>query len=173
MVEVHFIFSLEDPMSITTTFVMTDETRVLLKEASEKTGKEAGILIEKALELLILHHKNLRNLKGAVEYQKRIDEEKGVPIVKYRVKVKIDENIFGKAQYMRVFYLKSISLLIALAVKMYIDLIVVHFLANFCREVSDNFLSNLFTKREFCAEESTLLTIWWGEKPENSEDYRL
>jgi len=156
-------------MNVKTSYMMTDEVIDLLKEAEKKTGHDAMDLIHHVLRMLIHDHKKLRKFIGTVEYQNRVDDETGEPIVKHRVKLTMMKLENRLLQDLRRFCLKSISLLIAIAVKTYLSQVVEYYLAKFYEEVRDTYLPGNWTYKEKHTEEATCVTVWWGVPPDIRE----
>jgi len=158
-------------MYMKTSYTMTEEVIELLKDAEKKTGRNAMDLIHRALRMLIHDHTKLRKFMGTVEYQKRFDEDTGEPIVKHRVKFKMMklENVI--MQDMRRFCLKSISLLIAIAVKKYIAQIVTYYLAKYYEDKQDTCPPGNWINKEKHTENATCVIVWWGVPPNFMKEY--
>jgi len=150
---------------------MTEEVFDLLREAEKKTGRDAMELIMHAMRMLVYDFKTERNRLGPVEYQKRVDDETGEPIVKHRVKVKMNKLENMLFQDMRRFYFKSISLLIAIAIKTYIDRVVEYYLTEYYEDRRDNYPSGNWMYKEKCTEEAVCLTVWMGVPPNFIEEF--
>lgn len=161
----------EEYMYIKTSCVMTEEVYAKLQEAEKKTGKEVIDLLLHAIRLLVYDYKELRNKLGPVEYQKRFDEETGERIVKHRVKIKMHklENLL--LQDMRRFYFKSISLLFAIAIEKYLDMVVAYYLVKNYEDRKDNYPSGNWMYKEKCSGEATCTMVWWGVPPNFIEEF--
>lgn len=154
-----------EAMNIKTSYVMTEEVHDMLHEAVNKTGKEIMDLIFQAMLMLVNDHRELRNNLGPVEYQKRFNEETGEPIIKHRVKVKMDRKENVLFQNMRGFYFMSISLLIALAVRKYLPEIIAYYCTKYYEDKRDSYPSGNYIYKEKCSGEATQVTVWWGVPP--------
>ena len=141
----------------------------MIKEAERKTGRDAMEIIFEAMRMLVHDYKTLRNILRTVEYQKRVDEETGEPIVKRRVKVKMCKLEHVLFQDMRRCFLKSVSLLVAIAIKTYLSRVVAFFLAKCSKDVEDNYPGANYAHKEKCAGEAICVTIWWGVPPNIEE----
>ncbi len=72
---------------IKTTYMMTKEVLMLLKEAEKRTGWTMIDLVIAVMRSAMRHHAKYEQEYGRIAYQKRLDDE-GMPIPKLRVKIK-------------------------------------------------------------------------------------
>ncbi len=72
---------------IKTTYTMTKEVLLLLKDAEKRTGWAMIDLIIAVMRYAMRHHVKYEREHGRIAYQRRLDED-GMPILKLRVKVK-------------------------------------------------------------------------------------
>ncbi|MCX7679361.1 MAG: hypothetical protein N2316_09080 [Spirochaetes bacterium] len=158
-------------MDFKTTYMMTEEVLCRVNDAAKKTGRDAMELILHAMRLLVNDCRNLRHQLGPVEYQKRLDDQTGEKIVKRRVKVKMDRRENMLFQDMRRFYFMSISLLIAIAVRRYLDRVVAYYLAEFYEEREDSYPSGNWMYKEKCTETAIAMTVWYGVPPNFWEEF--
>ncbi len=152
-------------MRIKTTLVMSNEVIDLLDEAEQKTGKDRMMLALRAVGKMITCKENFIRKTGRTEYQKRFDKITGKRIVKRRVKVKMLESEYDYLQDSRKVFRRSISLVVAIAVKLYISDIVDEIMTNKGAS-EDNYPLANYAIIEKCIENITTFHIWWGIPPD-------
>ncbi len=148
-------------MMIRTSYMMTREVLLLLKEAEMKTGYAMIDLIIAVIRYAMRHHAKYEREHGRIEYQKRFDVE-GVPIPKFRVKIKILEREYDYFNDMRRFFRRSISHVIAIAVLEYLPALVERIEKGEYDEEVESYPYKSCAIYDKCIEEATVYHIWWG-----------
>ncbi len=115
---------MEEAMFIDTTYVMCEDVIALLAEAEEKTKRPKEELLVLAMRMMLKDSEAYFRTDGRIEYQKRIDNDTGKKIKKHRVKMKVNFREYDYYQDMRRIFRRSISLVMAIAVRTYIAIIV-------------------------------------------------
>lgn len=148
--------------TIKTTYMMCDEVQDLLLKAQEKTGWEWARLVLAVMRMMLRNHNRLMREHGRIEYQKRYDETSGMRIKKIRVKVKLQERDYDYFQDMRKIFRRSISLIIAIAVKYYLHELVERIINGDYDEEVDSYPYKNYAIIEKCIDGITTFRIWWG-----------
>lgn len=151
-------------MKIETTCMMHEEAIGLLKEAEQITGKKRIELVILAMRKMLGNHAAYIRKYNRVEYQKRFDNETGERIVKHRVKVRILEREYDYFQDMRKFFRRSISLIMAIAIKEYLHVIIDELLTGNNID-TNNYTYENYALIEKCIKNITTFHIWWGIPP--------
>ncbi len=149
-------------MSIKTTCVICEEVFALLAEAEEKTGRTMIDLVIAAMRMMLRNHKQYDRTHGRIEYQKRFDVDTGKRIVKHRMKLNILEREYDYFQDMRKIFRRSISLVMAIAVRTYLSEIVERILNKKYDEDADNYPFQNYAILDNCIDGITTFRIWWG-----------
>ncbi|MCX7679760.1 MAG: hypothetical protein N2316_11155 [Spirochaetes bacterium] len=149
---------------VITTYMMRREVLEALNNASLKTGKRFETLIVQCMRMMMREHtRYLRDLQQ-IEYQKRKDENNGLPILKSRVKVKINIREYNYFQDVRKFFSRSISLNIAVAVLTYLESVLMELLDEIDDANSYPFQNYAFIVK--CIKNINTFQIWWGIPPD-------
>ncbi len=111
-------------MYIDTTYVMCEDVIMLLAEAEEKTKRPQEELLVIAMRMMLKDSDTYFRMDGRIEYQKREDKETGEKIKKHRVKMRLTCREYDYYQDMRKLFRRSISLVMAIAVRTYLAIIV-------------------------------------------------
>ncbi len=148
-------------MMIRTTYMMTHEILLMLKDAEKRTGWTMIELIIAVMRFAMRHHAKYEREHGRIAYQKRFDENR-IPIPKIRVKVKFLEREYDYFNDMRRFYRRSISLVIAIAVLNYLPELVERIEKGEYDEEVDSYPYKSCAIYDKCIEEATVFHIWWG-----------
>ncbi len=150
-------------MFIDTTYVMCDEVIDLLVEAEEKTKCSKEALIVQSMRKVMRNYEIYERGDGRIEYQKRFDEKTGEIIKKRRVKMVINEREYNYFQDMRKFFRRSISLVIAIAVRTYLAEVIEEILKNDAEGVHpDTYPFECYAIMGKCIENIPTWRIWWG-----------
>ncbi len=156
-------------MYIDTTYVMCEDVIALLDEAEEKTKRQKEELLVLAMRMMLKDSENYYRPDGRIEYQKRIDTETGEKITKHRVKMRLTHREYDYYQDMRKIFRRSISLVMAIAVRNYLAIIVEAIVNKTAKTVlADTYQFEnyaIFINR-ICYAPS--FRIWWG-LPKNLE----
>ncbi len=152
---------MEDKLMIKTTYMMTKEVLLLLKDAEKRTGWTMIDLVVAVMRYAMRHHAKYEREHGRIAYQKRLDE-KGVSIPKLRVKVKFLEREYDYFNDMRRFFRRSISYVIAIAVLEYLPILVERIEKGEFDEDVDSYPYKNCAIYDKCIEEATVFHIWWG-----------
>ncbi len=148
-------------MMIKTTYMMTHEVLMLLKEARIRTGWSLVDLVIAVMRYAMRHHAKYEREHGRIQYQKRYDDD-GMPIPKLRVKVKILEREYDYFNDMRRFYRRSISHVIAIAVLEYLPTLVELIENGEYDDEVNNYPYKSCALYDKCIEEATVFHVWWG-----------
>ncbi len=140
---------------------MTTEVLLLLKDAEKRTGWTMIDLIIAVMRHAMRHHSKHEREHGRIEYQKRFDAD-GMPIPKFRVKVKMLEREYDYFNDMRRFYRRSISHVIAIAVLAYLPGLLERIEKGEYDEEVDSYPYKNCAIYDKCIEEATVFHIWWG-----------
>ncbi len=146
---------------IKTSYMMTKEVLMMLKDAEKRTGWTMIDLIIAVMRCAMRHHAKYEREHGRIAYQKRLDE-KGMPIPKFRVKVKFLEREYDYFNDMRRFFRRSISHVIAIAVLTYLPELVERIESGAYDEEVDSYPYKNCAIYDKCIEEATVFHIWWG-----------
>ncbi len=152
---------MEDKLMIKTTYMMTKEVLLLLKEAEKRTGWAMIDLVIAVMRYVMRHHAKYEREHGRIAYQKRLDKD-GIPIPKFRVKVKMLEREYDYFNDMRRFFRRSISHVIAIAVLEYLPILVERIEKGEYDEDVDSYPYKNCAIYDKCIEEATVFHIWWG-----------
>ncbi len=150
-------------MNINTTYVMCDEVIALLTEAEEKTKWPREKLLLLAMRKMMKDYEVYERADGRIEYQKRFDEKSGHRINKQRVKMRVHSFDYNYYQDMRRIFRRSISLVMAIAVRTYLETIVEAILS----KTNDTVLADTYPFQNYaimgkCIENIPTWRIWWG-----------
>ncbi len=148
-------------MMIRTTYMMTQEVLLMLKEAEKRTGWTMTDLIISVMRYAMRHHAKYEREHGRIAYQKRLDKD-GMPIPKVRVKVKFLQREYDYFNDMRRFFRRSISHVIAIAVLSYLPELVERIESSAYDEEVDSYPYKNCAIYDKCIEEATVFHIWWG-----------
>ncbi len=146
---------------IKTTYMMTKEILMMLKDAEKRTGWSMVDLIIAVMRSAMRHHAKYEREHGRIAYQKRLDNE-GMPIPKVRVKVKFLEREYDYFNDMRRFFRRSISHVIAIAVLEYLPELVERIESGAYDDEVDSYPYKNCAIYDKCIEEATVFHIWWG-----------
>ncbi len=154
-------------MYIDTTYVMCEDVIALLDEAEETTKKPREELLVIAMRMMLKDYEVYLRMDGRIEYQKRVDEETGEKIKKHRVKMKPTIREYDYYQDMRKLFRRSISLVMAIAVRTYLATIVEAIVS----KTADTVLADTYPFENYAIFWKRLghaptFRIWWG-LPEN------
>ncbi len=156
-------------MNIDTTYVMCEDVIALLAEAEERTKRPKEELLVLAMRMMLKDSEGYYRSDGRIEYQKRIDTETGEKITKHRVKMRVNIREYDYYQDMRKIFRRSISLVMAIAVRTYLATIVEAIVNKTAKTVlADTYQFEnyaIFINR-ICYAPS--FRIWWG-LPKNLE----
>ncbi len=140
---------------------MTQEVLLLLKKTEKHTGWTMVDLVIAVMRYAMRHHAKHEREHGRIEYQKRFDED-GMPIPKFRVKVKIQEREYDYFNDMRRFFRRSISHVIAIAVLEYLPVLVELIENGEYDEDVESYPYKSCAIYDKYIEEATIFHIWWG-----------
>lgn len=149
-------------MRIDTTYTMTEEVFTLLHDASLRTGKDVIDIATNCMRKMMRDYKLYLRKNGRIKYQERKDENTGLPIRKYRVKVSLLEREYSYFQDMRQVFRRSISLVMAIAVLTYLGEVVEMMMRPDYDENADNYPFMNYAIQEKCIKGITTFRIWWG-----------
>ncbi len=149
-------------MRIDTTYTMTEAVFTRLSDASNKTGKDMIEIATNCMRMMMRNHKAYLRKEGRIKYQDRIDEKTGLPIPKYRVKVRLLTREYDYFQDCRKVFRRSISLVMAIAVLTYLDKVIEMMMRPDYDEIADNYPYINYAIIEKCIENITTFRIWWG-----------
>ena len=156
-------------MYIDTTYVMCDDVIALLAEAEERTKRPKEELLVLAMRMMLKDCERYHRSDGRIEYQKRVDAETGEKIKKHRVKMKVNVREYDYYQDMRRIFRRSISLVMAIAVRSYLGTIVEAIMNKTAKTVlADTYQFENYTIsiNRICYAPS--FRIWWG-LPKNAD----
>ncbi len=150
-------------MNIDTTYVMCNDVIALLIDAEEQTKCPKEELLVLSMRMMINDYELYERDDGRIEYQKRFDDESGEPIKKQRVKMKVNIREYNYYQDMRRIFRRSISLVMAIAVRNYLAKIVAALLC----ENPDVVLADTYPFENYaimgkCIDNIPTWRIWWG-----------
>ncbi len=153
-------------MYIDTTYVMCDDVIERLADAEERTKRPQEELLVLSMRLMMKDYEAYEREDGRIEYQKRFDEETNEPIKKHRVKMRLSIREYNYYQDMRRIFRRSISLVMAIAVRNYLAKIVAALLC----ENPDVVLADTYPFENYaimgkCIENIPTWRIWWGVPP--------
>ncbi len=146
---------------IKTTYMMTKEVLMMLKDAEKRTGWTMIDLVIAVMRYAMRYHAKHEREHGRIEYQKRMNED-GMPIPKFRVKIKCNEREYDYFNDMRRFFRRSISHVIAIAVLKYLPDLVERIENGAYDEEVDSYPYKSCAIYDKCIEEATVFHIWWG-----------
>ncbi len=150
-------------MYIDTTYVMCEDVIALLDEAEEKTKRPREELLVLAMRMMLNDSENYYRSDGRTEYQKRIDKETGEKIKKHRVKMHPTCREYDYYQDMRKIFRRSISLVMAIAVRTYLATIV----EAIVNKTTDTVLADTYPFENYAISINRIcyapsFRIWWG-----------
>ncbi len=140
---------------------MTREVLLLLKDAEKRTGWRMIDLVIAVMRYAMRYHAKYEREHGRIAYQKRFDED-GMPIPKFRVKVKFLQREYDYFNDMRRFFRRSISHVIAIAVLEYLPALVERIEKGEYDEEVESYPYKSCAIYDKCIEEATVYHIWWG-----------
>lgn len=150
-------------MFIVTTYVMCEDVIDLIENAEEKTKLPKEMLLMFTMHRMMKDYRSYIREEGRIEYQKRFDEKTGEPIVKHRVKMKVNQCDYDYFQDMRKFFRKSILLVMAIAVFRYLNEIVDKILNKKIGVViEDSYPLQNYAILGKCIDNIPTWRIWWG-----------
>lgn len=146
---------------IATTYVVVDSVRESLAEAVTHTGVKANALAASAMEMLLQSYHEETKGGGGIAYQERTPRGS-----KKRVHFSLGEMEYEFFNDMRKFFRKSISFLIAIAVRKYLPIIVERILNKVVALKKNNYPLYKYAIRRKCIENNVFWLIYWGLPPE-------
>ncbi len=150
-------------MYIDTTYVMCDDVIARLADAEEQTKRPQEELLVLAMRMMMNNYEMYEREDGRIEYQKRIDEQTSEPIKKHRVKMRVSIREYNYYQDMRRIFRRSISLVIAIAVRTYLEKIVAELLSEDPEAVlADTYPFENYAIMGKCIDNIPTWRIWWG-----------
>ncbi len=150
-------------MNIDTTYVMCEDVIALLYDAEEKTKRPKEELLVLAMRMMLKDCEAFFRMDGRIEYQKRVDEKTGEKIKKHRVKMRLMCREYDYCQDMRKLFRRSISLVMAIAVRTYIVKIV----EAIVNKTADSVLADTYPFENYAISINRIcyapsFRIWWG-----------
>lgn len=146
---------------IKTTYVMERDVREALDAAMARTGVGRDELLMPVMKMTLQNHADHVKGDGSIAYQDRSPDSE-----KSRVHVTLGEMEYEFFNDMRKFFRKSISFMIAISVRQYLEIVVRNILNKKLSVNKNNYPQYKYKIFRKCIENNVFWLIYWGLPPE-------